>query len=307
MSYRYGHQTALHALDLRLCRGEVLGLLGRNGAGKSTALHLISGVLAPSTGSVSIIGHSLLTDGRKARRNIGFLPETPPLYPELKVDEYLRFAGRLHGVSKAAIPKALAVCKQRCGLTGYGKRLLGLLSDGLKKRVGIAQAIIHEPALIILDEPTSNLDPVQAKALRALIHTLRERCGIVLSTHLQSEMQSLCDQILILHRGRTVLNQTTQSLQQELQKREYMEFSFHSPPEVTTLHGISGVVEVEQTGTYCFTVRYQAGSDATDAILAASLRGGWGLRRCTAQHETLESLFVRLTGDDCEARPSNEE
>lgn len=303
LSRRYGQYTVVHDLSFSLHQGEVLGFLGRNGAGKSTSMQMLSGVLAPSSGSVELAGHALLSAPREARRHIGFLPESPPLYLDLTVDEYLRFAGCLRGMTRAAVGRAIEQCKQRCGLLKYGKWLLARLSEGLKKRVGIAQAIIHEPALIILDEPTSTLDPVQVREMHTLIRSLSENCGIVLSTHHLSEVQALCDRVLILHQGRTVLDQSIQQLQQSSSNSLRMEFVFRTPPETKTLHALPGVAQVIRRGDSHFLVHYRPGTDATDTILREALAQGWGLCSCVPENQPLESVFLHLTDE----RPRQEE
>ncbi|MEO8010160.1 MAG: ABC transporter ATP-binding protein [Dokdonella sp.] len=189
-------------LDLSLARGAVLGLLGVNGAGKSTTLRMVAGLLAPSSGHVSVGGVDIHAEPHIARREIGYLPEEPPLYGELTVAEYLDFCARLHGLvgkdAHARVQRAI----ERCELGTMRRRLCGLLSKGFRQRVGIAQAIVHEPALIVLDEPASGLDPVQAMRLRALIASLRASHAVILSTHVLSDVLASCDEVAILHRGR---------------------------------------------------------------------------------------------------------
>lgn len=300
LSRRYGKNAVVHDLSFSLRRGEVLGFLGRNGAGKSTAMQMISGVLAPSSGSVEIAGHALLTNGLEAKRHLGFLPERPPLYLDLTVDEYLRFAARVRGMAPGALAAATEECKARCGLLDYGRRLLGQLSDGFRKRAGIAQAIIHKPALIILDEPTAALDPVQVREIRSLIRTLGENCGVILSTHILSEVQELCDRVLIIHRGRTVMNQLVPQLSRNAGAVTQAEFSFQAPPDTRTLRALNGVADVDKKSDHHFVIRYRPGVDATDAILAASLSEGWRLYSCIPEKRHLEALFLRLTRDDTE-------
>lgn len=212
---KYGHRVAVHEVNLQLKRGEVLGLLGPNGAGKSTTLHMLTGNLAPSNGSVSICGIDLREKPQEAKSHLGFLPETPPLYWDMTVDEYLLFAARLHRVDKKLIKAALNNVKQRCGLEHYGKDLLGTLSKGYQQRVGIAQAIIHHPDVIILDEPTVGLDPNQMREIRALIRELSTDSSVILSTHILSEVENVCDRVQLMHKGSVVLDQTVAQLHQQ--------------------------------------------------------------------------------------------
>ena len=211
---RYGHYQAVSDLTLQLKKGEVLGLLGPNGAGKSTSLRMITGNLAPSAGSIEICGVDLLDHPRKAKMHLGYLPEMPPLYFDMTVDEYLQFVARLHRVEKKRILQLLENSKIQCGLTDRGKQLIGTLSKGLQQRVGIAQAIIHQPDIIILDEPTVGLDPNQIREIRGLIRDLSKSCSLILSTHILSEVESICDRVYIMHEGRVVLNETLDDLKQ---------------------------------------------------------------------------------------------
>ncbi|MDD5240320.1 MAG: ABC transporter ATP-binding protein [Sulfuricella sp.] len=202
LSRRYGTRVAVHDLGFELRQGEVLGLLGPNGAGKSTTLQMLAGCLAPSSGGIEICGIDLLEQPREAKSLLGYLPETPPLYQELTVNEFLRFAARLHRVAKTAIPAAVESAKQRCGLAEAGKRLVGSLSKGYQQRVGIAQAIVHNPRVVILDEPTSGLDPIQIREIRKLIRELGGEHSVILSTHILPDVESICDRVQIMNQGR---------------------------------------------------------------------------------------------------------
>ena len=202
----YAKHSAIIDLALTVCKGEVLGLLGVNGAGKSTTMQILSGVIAPDAGSVVVSEYDLLAQPMLAKRKLGYLPEQPPLYKELTVAEYLQYCAKLHGVPKTQQAKAFQHVLERCGLTEVPKRLIGNLSKGFQQRVGIAQAIIHNPDVIILDEPTVGLDPLQITQIRSLIQDLGKSHGIILSTHILPEVQAICDRVQILHKGRTVFN-----------------------------------------------------------------------------------------------------
>lgn len=201
LSRRLAGREVVRSVDLALARGEVLGLLGVNGAGKSTTLRMIAGVLAPTSGSVRIDGDDLYDDPSIARRRIGYLPERAPLHPELTVAEYLRFCARLRGLANVEATTAVAREIERCDLGDVRRRLIGQLSKGYQQRVGIAQALLHAPPLIVLDEPASGLDPVQAIRMRELVRSLRANHAVLLSTHLLAEAEAGCDRIAILHRG----------------------------------------------------------------------------------------------------------
>ena len=198
---RFGAKQALCGLDFGLASGDVLGLLGANGAGKTTCLRILSGDLAPSRGSVSIRGLDLARAPVAARRHLGYLPERPPLYPEMRVDEYLQFCARLRRIPPGSVNRVVRRVKQRCGLEQTGHRLLGKLSKGYRQRAGLAQALIHEPDLVILDEPTDGLDPVQIREVRTLIRDLAPSCGVIVSSHALSEVQSVCNRVIILRDG----------------------------------------------------------------------------------------------------------
>jgi ABC-2 type transport system ATP-binding protein len=195
LSRRFGAHTAVDNIVLELKRGEVLGFLGPNGAGKTTSMQMLTGNLAPSTGSVSVCGVDLLEAPVEAKTHIGYLPETPPLYRDLKVGEYLDLVARLHRVPRARRRAAVDKAQARCGLSDVSRKLIGTLSKGYQQRVGIAQAIVHEPDVIILDEPTVGLDPNQIRDIRALIRELGGSHSIILSTHILPEVEAICDRV----------------------------------------------------------------------------------------------------------------
>jgi ABC-2 type transport system ATP-binding protein len=204
LSRRFGPRIAVQGIDLELGHGEVLGFLGPNGAGKSTVMRMLTGNLAPSGGGIEICGIDLIDRPAEAKARIGYLPEIPPLYRELTVNEYLRLAARLHRVDSSKVSAALDMVTQRCGLGDTGERLIGSLSKGFQQRVGIAQAIIHDPEVIILDEPTAGLDPNQIREIRSLIRELGAQRSVIVSTHILPEVESVCDRVQILNEGRTV-------------------------------------------------------------------------------------------------------
>lgn len=214
LTRRFGNRQVIHGVSLELKRGEVLGLLGHNGAGKSTTLQMLTGCLLPDGGTVDICGISLLHHPTQAKANIGYLPETPPLYRELSVNDYLLFAARLRGMKSAAATEALAQTRQRCGLESVGKKIIGTLSKGYQQRVGIAQAIIHRPAVIVLDEPTVGLDPTQIREIRYLIRELGDSSSVILSTHLLGEVESVCDRVEIMQHGRLIYGDTSAHMRQ---------------------------------------------------------------------------------------------
>jgi ABC-2 type transport system ATP-binding protein len=212
LTRRFGSQTVIHDVSLELKRGEVLGLLGHNGAGKTTTMQMLTGCLSPNSGSIKICGIDLARQPTLAKAHLGYLPETPPLYRELTVDDYLNFAARLRGMKPANVSAALSQAKQRCGLEAVSKKIIGTLSKGYQQRVGIAQAIIHQPDVIVLDEPTVGLDPAQIREVRTLIRELGDTHSVILSTHVLGEVESICDRVEILNRGSLVYSGTTAEL-----------------------------------------------------------------------------------------------
>jgi len=208
----YGPKKAIEDVSFDVHQAEILGLLGPNAAGKSTTMQIICGVIAANNGSVNIAGHDIIDAPKQAKQNIGFLPEQLPLYGDLTVDEYLLYSAKLRGIKKQDLNGLIISCKKRCGLENTGKRLIQNLSKGYKQRVGIAQAIIHMPSIIILDEPTSGLDPKQILEIRELMRELSKVHSIIISTHILSEVEAICDRVLIINEGNIVLDQYLKKL-----------------------------------------------------------------------------------------------
>jgi len=298
LSRNYGARVAVRELDLEIRRGEVVGLLGPNGAGKTTSMQMITGNLAPSSGSVEICGIDLLERPVDAKARVGYLPEVPPLYREHSVDEYLNYAARLHRLRGASRARSVQIAKARCGLEEVGRRLIGSLSKGYQQRVGIAQAIVHGPDLVILDEPTAGLDPNQIREIRALIRELRGGHSVILSTHILPEVESVCDRVEIMHEGRVVYADSIASLQRSRGGCE-LTVGFQNPPGAEEIAQISGVIRVEALSPHRFRISHQAEIDAGAVLAEAAARNGWGLNMLAPGHATLEEVFVRITqGED---------
>lgn len=287
---RYGSRAALAGVNLSLSRGEVLGLLGLNGAGKSTTLQILAGVLAPHRGTVEIAGHDLASAPLAARRQLGYLPELPPLFPEATVDEYLAFCAALHGVPRAEIASRVAQVRVRCQLDHVAGRLIRNLSKGYQQRVGIAQAIVHAPPLVILDEPTVGLDPAQIHEVRALIGTLRDAHAVLLSTHLLSEAESVCSRVAILHEGRIVLDTPITAAAAGLC------FTLRNPPPLPALAALfaRATVTVDDAGRHT-VVPGPIDDLQRERFVAAAVSGGWGLVELRAGDSALERTFLTLT------------
>ncbi|MFL6582600.1 MAG: ABC transporter ATP-binding protein [Burkholderiales bacterium] len=299
LSRSYGSNRAVREVSLQLKRGEVLGLLGPNGAGKTTTMQMLTGNLAPSSGEVDICGIDLLDQPTKAKSRIGYLPEIPPLYRELKVDEYLALAGRLHKVKQNALTNAMERAKTRCGLADMGGRLIGALSKGYQQRVGIAQAIIHEPDVIILDEPTIGLDPNQIREIRTLIRDLGRDHSLILSTHILPEVEAVCDRVQILHRGEVVFNDSIAALKQ-FRGGQTLQIGLRTPPPVDEISRAAGGASVDAVNANLFRVHPGGAVDPTDDLVRASVERGWGLFQLQPAQASLEEVFVQLTHREAE-------
>ena len=290
----YGGREAVSDVSFTLNKGEVLGFLGPNGAGKSTTMKMLTGNLAPSSGSVKICGIDIIENPNEAKALIGYLPEQPPLYRELTVDEYLAVAARLHRVSGAHIKKAVQVAKERCGLTEMGKRLIENLSKGYQQRVGIAQAIIHNPMVVILDEPTVGLDPIQIRDIRALIKELGGEHSVILSTHILPEVEMVCDQVQIIHKGKLVFNGSIDVLRHQRHGNKLV-LGLRNPPAVEELLSIPGIVSADALPNGMLRLHYAEGEMPAEAIAQTAVNKGWGLYQINPDQTTLEEVFVQLT------------
>jgi ABC-2 type transport system ATP-binding protein len=294
----YGNDCAVDAVSFELHVGDILGFLGPNGAGKSTTMQMLCGNLAPSAGAISINGIDLLAAPRAAKAALGYLPETPPLYKELSVDEYLRYCARLHGIARTATASAIDTAKQRCGLTQSGRRLIGNLSKGYQQRVGIAQAILHAPRVIVLDEPTVGLDPIQIREIRELIIELGKEHGVILSTHILPEVQAVCNRVQIIHHGKLVFAADMAAL---LQKQEtgLFEVAFARAPSMADLSKLPYVTGVSGSDYGRFIL--QTHNVSGEQICKDAVANNWGLLRLIPTQRTLEQVFVELTLGDTPA------
>ena len=302
----YGDQCAVDDISFSVARGEVLGFLGPNGAGKSSTMQIICGVLAASRGSVTVAGHDIIDKPLQAKQHIGFLPEQPPLYADLTVDEYLRYCARLRHVPGGKLDSALTNSKQRCGLQDSGRRLIANLSKGYQHRVGIAQAVIHSPSVVILDEPTSGLDPIQIVEIRELISELGEDHSVILSTHILSEVQNSCDRVLIINRGKLVLDENIHSLQGDSQHARCT-IALQNPPLLEELEKTNGVTRIDALDQYRFRITYRHNENTPAQLAEKAAASGWGLFELVPEHDSLEQTFVRLTRGEFDHAPHAEQ
>ena len=290
----YGGRAVVSDVNFNLNKGEVLGFLGPNGAGKSTTMKMLTGNLAPTAGTVKICGIDMIENPKEAKALIGYLPETPPLYRELTVDEMLALSARIHGIPRAKVKRAVDVAKERTGLTEMGKRLCENLSTGYQQRVGIAQAIIHHPMVVVLDEPTRGLDPIQIRDIRALIKELGGEHSVILSTHILPEVEMVCDRVQIIHQGKLVFSGEIDALKRNRQSNRLL-VGLRQASARELLLSVPGVTEVEEADGL-LRVRFAENVEGVaEAIVQASVASGWGLYQIAPDVTSLEDVFLHLT------------
>ncbi|MGD8784500.1 MAG: ABC transporter ATP-binding protein [Thioalkalispiraceae bacterium] len=297
LSRHYGPNVAVNNIQFELHRGEVVGFLGPNGAGKSTSMQMITGNLAPTTGSVEVCDIDLLDKPKQAKAHIGYLPEQPPVYKELTVDEYLNFCARINRMDKSTIADALDKTKQRCGLSKVGSRLIGNLSKGYQQRVGIAQAIIHSPAIIVLDEPTVGLDPIQIREIRSLIRELGEEHGVILSTHILPEVQMTCDRVQIIRGGELVYQDTMENLAQQFHG-SCVVIGLGQEVAEAKISALPAVTSVERLAPKRWRLMFDNATDPVQQIAQQIVESDWGLTELVPEQKSLEDIFVDITTSD---------
>ncbi len=295
LSRFFQQQCAISQLSFSLEAGEVLGFLGPNGAGKTTTMQIITGNLAPSEGQVSINGFDIIESPRQAKQLIGYLPEHPPIYRDATVDEFLKYCAQLRRLKRAEIAAAIEQAKSHCGLDEVGGRLIGNLSKGYQQRVGIAQAIIHNPLVVILDEPTVGLDPIQIREIRNLIKTLGAERSVIISSHILSEVQATCDRVLIIREGNLIYNASIESLKNHSRELS-ITVALKQPPEIDQLMKIDQVELVEAIDDNRYRL-YFKGSSPAESVVKASVEQQWGLYELVPDRASLEDLFIELTKD----------
>jgi len=296
----YGGRAAVDNVSFNLTQGQVLGFLGPNGAGKSTTMKMLTGNLAPSAGSVKICGVDMIEKPKDAKALIGYLPEMRPLYKEFTVDEYLTIAARLHNVSGKNIKQSVETAKERCGLGHMSKRLIENLSNGYQQRVGIAQAIIHNPMVVILDEPTVGLDPIQIRDIRTLIKEIGQEHSVIVSTHILPEVEMVCDHVQIIDQGKMVFNGDIDVLKRQRLGNKLLA-GFNKAPDLAVLQKIKGVTEVETLENNMVRISFAEDTTPHEAIVKAAVKGNWGLFQIAPDQTSLEDVFVQLTYQEQEA------
>jgi ABC-2 type transport system ATP-binding protein len=305
----YGPKTAVEDVSFSVGEGEILGLLGPNGAGKTTTLRMVTGLLPPTAGRVTVAGHDLAQEALAARREIGYLPENVSLYPEMRVREYLHYRARLHGLDRATAKKGIERALERCLIADVAGQTIGTLSKGYRQRVGLAQAILHEPRVLVLDEPTVGLDPKQIIAIRELIRELGEECTLLLSSHILPEVELLCQRVMILDRGRVVGQGTPEELRTRLHGHALLRVELEGSPAeaASALAALGEVVSAESHPSLpgSLLVHGANGADPRAAIFHAAVANGWVLLALEQERASLEDVFVRLTTRE-EARDMEE-
>lgn len=288
----YQDRKVVNALSLKLERGKTLGLLGANGAGKTTTMKMIAGHLMPTAGAIRICGIDITRQPTEAKALIGYLPEHRPLYKELTVDEHLDIAARFHKLSSHRRKQSITFVKERCGLTEVGQRVIEQLSNGYQQRVGIAQAIVHAPMVVILDEPTVGLDPIQIRQVRSLMHEIAQDASVIFSTHLLPEVEMICDDVHILDQGQTVYEADIHTLQHHMQTRSLVA-GLKRPTNLQALYQLPNVLGVHQKDERTVVIQYQHASPA-EALVTMAVQQDWGLFLLNEQQSTLEDVFIQL-------------
>ena len=294
----YGERLAVDNIAFNIEKGEVVGFLGPNGAGKSTTMKMVTGFLMPTRGDVFVAEHDMTTESLEGRRHIGYLPEIVPLYYDMTTHGYLRFAGRLRGLDKKTAARRVDEVVEICALQEYRDVILSKLSKGFRQRVGLAQSIIHDPEVLILDEPTIGIDPIQVAHTRALIKHLGEHRTILLSSHILPEVSMVCQRVIIIHQGKIVAQDSIEHLSSTVAGGEQLRLRVDGPAAQVTevLGGVEGVLEVKFREPF-HLARLQVGKQPQAQISTTLVQRGWGLLAMESATMTLEDIFLELTDE----------
>ena len=306
LTKRYAGHTAVDDISFTVARGEIVGLLGPNGAGKSTTMRVLAGFMPASSGTVRVAGFDVFHDSDETRRRIGYMPENNPLYTEMRVREYLKFRARLKGLGWQKSRERVTTVMAQCGLTEVGRRVIGQLSKGYKQRVGLADALVHEPDLIILDEPTIGLDPQQIRSVRQLIKSLAGRHTVLISTHILPEAEMMCHRMLIMFDGRVLASDTPENLQRRMAGGSQV-IAEIAAPEAALRAAWEQMSEVEQFDVapgegefFRCALTPRDGRDLRPAIFALARQNNWTLRELTRSRHSLEDIYLQVTKPDKE-------
>ena len=301
LTKRFSGRTAVDGISFQVQPGEIVGFLGPNGAGKSTTMRMLTGYLPPTSGAAAISGHDVFNDSLKARREIGYMPENVPLYEDMRVGEYLSFRAALKGVRFRDVRSSVDRAMEYTGLAEVRKKMIGTLSKGFRQRVGLADALVHKPRLLILDEPTNGLDPNQIRQVRSLISQLAGEHTILLSTHILSEVQINCRRVIIINKGQIRADNTPEILAQNLQSSGNVSVELQAAPQhveekLTALTHVRRFVATDAGGGWHrYELRVEPGEEVRPAIAELARAQNWSLRELTQHTATLEDVFVELT------------
>ncbi|MGH9397047.1 MAG: ATP-binding cassette domain-containing protein [Terriglobia bacterium] len=304
LTKRYGPALAVSDVSFEARKGEVLGFLGPNGAGKTTTMRVITGYLPPSSGVVKVAGYDVVEESLEARKHTGYLPENPPVYTDMRVSEYLAFAGRIKGVARRDLARRIAEVSEKCAITDVQSRPIGKLSKGYRQRVGLAQALIHNPDVLVLDEPTAGLDPKQIIETRELIRGLAGQHTVILSTHILPEVSKTCDRVVVINAGKVVAEGTPDELTRRQQGFESVLVTAEGPSEQirATLERVEGVSQVDERGVAdgraTFEVHAAKDKDVRGELARAVVESQWRLLELRTSGMSLEDIFLKLTTHD---------
>jgi ABC-2 type transport system ATP-binding protein len=294
LSHRYSVQWAVRDINLEIAERGIFGLLGSNGAGKSTIMNIICGVLKQTSGNVFIKGIDMRGQSTEAKKLIGFLPQKPPLHSDLTVEEYLVFSAHLRRISSGEINSAVNRVLSSCGIEQFRKRLIKNLSGGYQQRVGIAQAIIHNPELVVLDEPTNGLDPNQIIEIRNLIRQIAEERTVILSTHILSEVQAVCDNIRMIESGKLVFSGTVEEFDNYIIPNTIF-VSLLETPSPDELRGIEGIIGAESLGGADYRLKFSDSQEVIERVVETSVKKGWRLKEIRLERSSLDTIFAELS------------
>lgn len=297
LTKRYGDRAAIHDLSFAVNKGEVVGFLGPNGAGKSTTMKILTGFMPATEGTANIAGFDVFENAMDVKRNVGYLPETPPIYMEMKVQDYLEFAAKLHQMPSAQISRSVNTVLERTGLGDVRGRLIGNLSKGYRQRVGLAQALVHNPKVLILDEPTVGLDPKQIIEIRELIKGLAGDHTVILSSHILPEVTATCGRIIVINQGKIVAEDSIESLTSKMKHGSVFSLLVKNPiaAGIEALRNLSGIQKVSAAGPK-ITVELKSGApEIREQILQIAAAQNMGVLEFSAEKQSLEEVFLQLT------------